>query len=92
MNDNRPEFSVYVYFRDGRCEAVCRFVDAETAVKAAKRLSQNVGAKLGTTQRILITSGDDTCCFHWQHGLGVTFPPYDAKLGRFVAADEASDA
>lgn len=65
---------MYAFFPDDSYEAVQRFVDAETAVKTAHRLSEGVGAKSGFTRRIIITDGGDHTVFEWKHGEGVTFP------------------
>jgi len=67
------EFSVCQFFEDGSYEFVRRFVDAETAVKAAHHYCHSVGAKIGTTRRVIITDGDDYTNFEWQYGKGVTF-------------------
>lgn len=75
----KGEFSVYQFFPDDSSEAVLRFVDVETAVKMARQLSENVGGKVGTTKRIIITDGGDCTCFEWKHGEGVTFPKPDLK-------------
>lgn len=67
------EFSVYQFFPDDSYEEVLRFVDAETAVKTAKQLTESIGGRIGTTQRVIITDGGDCTCFEWQFGKGVTF-------------------
>jgi len=70
----REEFSVYQYFPDDSYELVFDYVDAETAVVAAEQLSRSVGARIGTTRRIIITDGGDFTVFEWKFGEGVTFP------------------
>lgn len=67
------EFSVYQFFPDDSYERVLSFVDGETAVRTAKQLSESVGARIGSTRRIIITDGGDCTCFEWKHGEGVTF-------------------
>jgi hypothetical protein len=52
-----------------------RFVGAEEAVMAAKHYTTSVGARLGLTQRVIITDGGDFTCFEWKYGEGVTHPP-----------------
>lgn len=79
VNDIYPEFSVYQFFPEGDYEKVVEFVDSETAVKVACRLSESVGGKLGTTRRIIITDGGDCIVFEWEFGKGVTFPPRPAN-------------
>lgn len=69
------EFSVWQFFPNDLQERVLRGVDAKTAVEQAKRLTETVGARLGTTTRIIITDGGDDTVFEWINGRGVTFPP-----------------
>ena len=73
--DDRDEYSVYQFFPDDSCERVVSFVSPEKAVHMAQRLTETVGARLGTTRRIIITDGGDYCVFEWKHGEGITFPP-----------------
>lgn len=68
------EFSVYQFFTGGGTEAVTRFVSAEHAVAVAQQLCSSVGAKLGTTERVIITDGGDCTNFEWEFGKGITFP------------------
>lgn len=67
------EFSVYQFFPDDSYEEVLRFVDPKTAVETAKRLTESLGGRMGTTQRVIIIDGGDFTCFEWQFGKGVTF-------------------
>jgi hypothetical protein len=69
------EFSVYQFFPNETYEEVLRFVNVPTAMDAVMKLTRSVGAKLGTTQRVIVTDGGDCCVFEWKHGEGVTFPP-----------------
>ncbi len=71
--DNRNEFSVYQFFADGSQECVRSFVCFEEAVKAAHHYCTSVGAKIGTTVRVIITDGGDCTNFEWKYGEGVTF-------------------
>lgn len=68
-------FSVWQFFEDESYEAVRQRVPAEEAVEAARHYSASVGAKIGTTQRVIITDDGDDTVFEWQFGKGVTFPP-----------------
>jgi len=67
------EFSVCQFFDNGEYEYVRRFVGPEEAVKVAHHYCHSVGAKLGTTTRVIITDGGDCVNFEWQFGKGVTF-------------------
>jgi hypothetical protein len=69
------EFSVCQFLRGGVCEYVRRGVGPEEAVKAAHHYTHNVAVKLGFTERVIITDGDDCCVFEWRKGEGITFPP-----------------
>jgi hypothetical protein len=69
------EFSVCQFFSDGSYEYVRRFVSDEEAVLAAIHYSSSVGAKLGTTQRVIITDGGDCINWEWEFGKGITYPP-----------------
>src|SRR4051794_22794650 len=51
------EFSVYQFFRDDTSERVREFVGAADAVMTARSLTQSVGGRIGTTQRVIITDG-----------------------------------
>jgi hypothetical protein len=68
------EFSVSQFFPDGSYEYVCRWVAAEAAFDTFKRLTQSVGARLGTTVRVIITDGGDCTNAEWKFGEGLTYP------------------
>jgi hypothetical protein len=67
-------FSVCQFFPDGQYEYVRRNVAAEEAVKAFKHYTTSVGARLGTTARVIITDMGDCIAMEWQFGQGITFP------------------
>lgn len=67
------EFSVFQFFADGTLERVRESVDAEEAVKAAHHYCHSIGARLGTTRRVIITDADDFTNFEWKYGEGVMF-------------------
>lgn len=71
---DRPEFSVCQFFEDDTHEYVRQFVGAKEAVETAHHYCFSVGAKLGTTRRVIITDGDDFTVFEWKFGEGVTYP------------------
>lgn len=68
-------FNVVQFFKDGTHEYVRRNVPVEEAVEAAKHYTTSVGAKMGTTVRVMITDSGDLCCFDWIRGQGIVFPP-----------------
>lgn len=68
------EFSVFQFFEDDSYERVRSHVGAEEAVNAAKHYTTSVGARIGTTKRVIITDGGDSTVFEWVHGRGITFP------------------
>lgn len=73
------QFSVYQFFEDGSYEAVRQWVEAEEAVKVAQHYCNSIGAKIGTTRRVIITDGGDCTTFEWKYGEGVVFPPKEKE-------------
>lgn len=73
------EFSVVQFFKDGSYERVREFVSAREATDAAKHYCTSVAARMGVTQRVIITDGGDDTCFEWRYGEGVVFPPEETK-------------
>lgn len=69
------EFSVVQFFEDRSYEYVRRFVSAKEAVETCKHYTTCVGAKIGTTVRVIITDGGDNINFEWKYGEGVVYPP-----------------
>jgi hypothetical protein len=69
------EFSVCQFFSDGFHKYHLRWVDAKTAVYAAKACTESAGARSGLVQRIIITDGGDCTNFEWEFGKGITYPP-----------------
>ena len=68
------EFSVCQFFPNGSYEYVRRWVTAEEAVSAFKHYITSVGAKIGTTNRVIITDGGDECNMEWVFGKGIVYP------------------
>lgn len=79
------EFSVCQYFPDDTHEYVRRWVSDKEAVEAFFHYITSVGAKLGTTVRVMITDGDDYCNADWKWAEGVVFmgQPDHPILGHF---------
>ncbi len=75
----RNEFSVYQWFVDGSYEEVLRFIPGEEAVRVAVNLAMSVGARMGTTIRVIITDGGDLIAWEWKFNEGIVFPPAATK-------------
>jgi hypothetical protein len=73
------EFSVFQFFPDDSYERVLSFVGPAHAVRTAKQLTETVGARIGTTRKVIITDGGDDTVFEWKFGEGVTYPKREAK-------------
>lgn len=67
-------FNVVQFFPDDTYEYVRRNVTAQEATEAFKHYCTSVGARVGTTTRVIITDQGDSCCAEWIHGQGVVFP------------------
>lgn len=67
-------FNVVQFFPDGGYEYSNRGLELRAAVERAKALTETVGARIGTTTRIIITDGGDLTVFEWEFGKGVTYP------------------
>lgn len=68
-------FSVCQFFADGSYEYVGRSVSAEAAVEIAGCYASSVGARIGTTRRVIVTDAGDCTNWEWRFGEGVVFPP-----------------
>lgn len=67
-------FSVYQFFDNNTFEEVRSNVNSDEAVKAFNHCSKSVGARLGTTTRVIITDNRDDTVVEWLFGQGVVFP------------------
>lgn len=79
------EFSVVQWFANGQYEYVRRKVDGETAVLSANHYCTCVGAKLGTTVRVIIEDGGGFAVFDWERANGIVFPVEFAGLHKLGA-------
>jgi hypothetical protein len=68
-------FSVCQFFPSGAYEYVRQNVGTEEAVFAFKHYTTSVGARLGTTARVIITDEDDAVAMEWVFEKGIVFPP-----------------
>lgn len=69
------EFNVFQFFADGSYEKVMENVSADDAGIAFVNCSTSVGAKIGTTKRVIVTDGGDCTNAEWEFGKGIVFPP-----------------
>jgi hypothetical protein len=77
------EFSVCQFFEDDTYEYVCRFVHPKTAVDTFIRYINSVGARLGTTKRVIIIDGSDCTNAEWVFGKGIVFGlNFSNRIGR----------
>jgi len=67
-------YNVCQFFMDGSYEYVCRFVPVEEAAKAFGHYTRSVGARIGSTVRVIITGSDDCIYAEWKFGEGYTWP------------------
>lgn len=88
------EFSVCQFFPDESYEYVRRYVSAEEAFTAFRHYCTSVGAKLGTTRRVIITDGGDSVNAEWEWEEGITFvgDPKSPALGQWKEGKDAAPA
>jgi hypothetical protein len=75
------EFSVYQFLQGEIYEKVREFVSPEEAMKAAIHYTTNVAARLGITEKVMITDGGDCCVWEWKKGEGVVWPKQEKDNG-----------
>jgi len=67
------KFNVVQFFVDGSYEYVRKAVTAKEAVSATQHYTTSVGARMGTTKRVIVTDMLDQMCFEWEDGK-IKFP------------------
>jgi len=80
---DREQYSVAIFFRDGRYFYAMRWVTGEVAVRGFRRFCEGPQARAGLWHRIIVTDGGDFTNMEWKHGEGYTYPP---ELVRFNGA------
>ena len=70
----KGEFSVYQFFPNDTWEKVRDHVSAEDAMDAFMQFTSSVGARIGTTVRVIITDGEDFTNADWKFGEGLVYP------------------
>lgn len=74
--NNKETFCVYQFFyNDLGYEKVAQYVSAEEAIRIYNGLVSSLGAKMGTTEKIIITDMWDLTVLEWCFGKGIVFPP-----------------
>lgn len=68
-------YNVCQFFEDGSYEYLGRALPAEVVVPMAVVACQSLGARLGTTKRVIITDEGDFTNWEWVHGKGIVYPP-----------------
>jgi hypothetical protein len=82
MGERVDLFKVRQSFKNDFYEDVLDEGDAQTAVYRFIQCCTSVGAKLGTTRRVIIVcKTDDTTSMEWLYEEGITFP--ESKKGMF---------
>lgn len=87
IESEQGQYSVCQFFEDGTHEYVRRFVNERVAAKATVHYTTSVAARLGMTNRVIITDGGDCIVFEWIFGKGIVFPTKD-DAPKLVAALE----
>lgn len=72
--DTKEHYHVYQFFPDETYEQVRQFVDAKEAFTAFMHYTTSVGAKLGTTVRVIIVDMGDCINMEWEYGQGIIYP------------------
>jgi hypothetical protein len=71
------QFAVRVYYDNGEHKDVRRFVSAQEACRAFQHYTSSVGARLGSTVRVIVIGHNDCIVREWKFGVGITYPPSD---------------
>ena len=74
-------YSVVQFFKDEQYEYVRRNVPDATALKAFQHYTTSVGARMGTTVRVIITDMGDSIVAEWEFGKGLVWPPPEKSEG-----------
>lgn len=67
-------YSVVQFFPNNMWERAMHEVPAEDALRHATHLATSVGAKIGTTRRVIITDAGDDTIWQWDYGKGLVWP------------------
>jgi len=67
-------YSVCQFFPDGSYEYTRRYVSLPEAVEAFRHYTRCVTARMGVTERVIITDGGDCIVAEWTFKDGLVFP------------------
>jgi hypothetical protein len=73
--DDRDEFSVVVFYRNGYHSYVERYVSAKAAMTIFSRSIKAAMTMPGQVDKVIITDGGDCTNAMWIAGEGFTYPP-----------------
>lgn len=73
-------FSVVQFFKDGSNERIAESISLIGATYKFRNYINTVGARIGTTVRVIITDGGDSTVAEWIFGKGITYP--EAAAGK----------
>jgi len=68
---DRARFSVFQFLDDGTCNYVRTDANIDDAVAVFATIVNCVGARIGTTRRVVITDGRDSV--QWTFGRGISY-------------------
>lgn len=83
IGSTEGEFSVAVFYSNDTHEYTRRWVSPKEAFENFLHHCQSVGAKLGYSQRVIITDGLDFTNMEWKWKDGIVFPADEPIRGRF---------
>lgn len=80
MDSTPAGFIVYTFFVGGEWQRACAEpLDDIAAVRLATTLVGTLGAKIGSTCRIIITDLEGYVVWEWRYGDGLVFPALRRK-------------
>lgn len=83
MESSNEFHNVYQFFVDGSQEKLTpEPVSAVQAMGIVQRLLTSIGARIGTTSRVIITDEWDCTNFEWIYGTGVVYPTKEQINGK----------
>jgi hypothetical protein len=84
IGDTEGEFSVCQFFENGQHEYVRHWCGAHEAIITFKAYCTSVGARIGTTVRVIVTDGGDSTNMEWKREEGITYAGDDERAKRIL--------